>query len=236
MSADNKRFPVFTNRFNELRGDKTQKDFAEFLGMSRATVAFYCSGERIPDALTLKTIAEKCNVSSDWLLGLANEKNVTPELRTSIAYTGLSDKAVSNLHHIKEKHYKNLVGPVDSISDFFSQPDLWLLLNAWSKYRIYVKLCVSRMYHIANKMIKYGVLKSKFVPMSEFLDAVSTCANDRSLNPQSMELRNDAKELIEFENRLDYNLWQLTRSVTHIANESHRNAYRETMKQGGNNA
>ena len=64
------RFPAFRDAFFELMGDMTIKEFAEKLGMSRATVGFYCNGDRIPDALGIKTIAEKCGVSADWLLGL----------------------------------------------------------------------------------------------------------------------------------------------------------------------
>ena len=63
------RFPAFRDAFVELMGDMTIKDFAEKLGMSRATVGFYCNGDRIPDALGIKTIAEKCGVSARWPVG-----------------------------------------------------------------------------------------------------------------------------------------------------------------------
>lgn len=66
------RFPAFQTAFNELMGDMTLQEFADKLGMSRATVGFYSAGQRIPDALGVKTIAEKCNVSADWLLGLSD--------------------------------------------------------------------------------------------------------------------------------------------------------------------
>lgn len=64
------RFPKFRDAFLELMGDMTIQEFADKLGMSRATVGFYAAGQRIPDALGIKNIAEKCGVSSDWLLGL----------------------------------------------------------------------------------------------------------------------------------------------------------------------
>lgn len=92
--------PIFRDRFNLLRGNKTQAEFATELGMSRATVAFYCAGDRIPDALTLRDIAEKCNVSTDWLLGLSDVKTVSPSLLGACDYTGLSAEAAEKLHDI----------------------------------------------------------------------------------------------------------------------------------------
>lgn len=63
---------VFQERFRSLRGKMSQAEFAERICVSRPTVGFYENGERLPDALTLKKIAECCNVSIDWMLGLSN--------------------------------------------------------------------------------------------------------------------------------------------------------------------
>lgn len=62
----------FAKRFNKLRGSESQKDFAIRLGISRPTVGFYENGSRLPQADVLKQIAERCNVSTDWLLGLSD--------------------------------------------------------------------------------------------------------------------------------------------------------------------
>ena len=61
-SVSQKKLPVFAERFRELRGDMTQDKFADFVGISRPTVGFYENGDRLPDALVLKKIAEKCHV------------------------------------------------------------------------------------------------------------------------------------------------------------------------------
>lgn len=74
------RFPEFRDAFFELMGDMTLDQFSKKLEMSRATVGFYAAGQRIPDALGLKKIAEKCNVSADWLLGLTKDKQRSPAL------------------------------------------------------------------------------------------------------------------------------------------------------------
>lgn len=88
MKPDEWRFPQFTNRFRALRGDRDNTEFAKFLGISRQTVGFYYNGDRIPDAMMLKEIAEKCDVSADWLLGLTNDPKRNPtavdELKLSV--------------------------------------------------------------------------------------------------------------------------------------------------------
>lgn len=96
------RFPEFQGRFNELRqGYKSQKEFAEFLGISRPTVGFYENGDRFPDALALKNIAKKCNVSADWLLGLTDVKTTDADLKAVCEYTGLSEMAIKTLRAMK---------------------------------------------------------------------------------------------------------------------------------------
>lgn len=92
------RFPAFRAAFLELMGDMTIQEFADELGLSRATVGFYAAGQRIPDALGVKTIAEKCNVSADWLLGLSNIKSQDPDLSNVCQYTGLTEDAAIQLH------------------------------------------------------------------------------------------------------------------------------------------
>lgn len=72
MATDIQRLPAFKKRFAELRGERTQAQFADYLGIARPTVGFYENGEMIPDASVLKKICEVCKVSSDWLLGLSD--------------------------------------------------------------------------------------------------------------------------------------------------------------------
>lgn len=97
------RFPIFRERFRELQGDRSNTEFAEFLGISRQTVGFYCNGDRIPDALGLKEIAATCGVSADWLLGLSDVKTNDIKLREICEATGLSERALLNLDRISQK-------------------------------------------------------------------------------------------------------------------------------------
>lgn len=93
-----KRFEVFADRFHELRRGMSQKKFAEWMGLSRPTVGFYENGERLPDVLTLKQIAEKAEVSADWLIGLSDIRSPDPTAAAASLYTGLDDTTISILH------------------------------------------------------------------------------------------------------------------------------------------
>ena len=80
------------------RQERTQAEFAQFLGISRATVGFYENGERIPDALVLRQIAERCGVATDYLVGLSDMKTTDRDLRAINNITGLSEEALSLIH------------------------------------------------------------------------------------------------------------------------------------------
>ena len=91
------KLPVFKERLFELMGDRTITDFAQSVGLTRQTLGFYLNGDRIPDAKTLKQICEKCNVSSDYLLGLSEVKSPDATVQGICEYTGLSEQAIATL-------------------------------------------------------------------------------------------------------------------------------------------
>jgi len=99
-AAKNNRMPIFTERFRELQGDRSNTEFADFLGISRQTVGFYCNGNRIPDAYMLRCIAEKCGVSCDYLIGLTPTKTLDSNTRQVCEFLNLSEKAISNIQKI----------------------------------------------------------------------------------------------------------------------------------------
>lgn len=105
------RVPVFKTRLNILKGDLSVSEFAEKIGLSRQTTGFYLNGDRVPDAQTILQICQECNVSADWLLGIAPENVQTTDtkLRTVSEVTGLSDVAVRTLSGI------NTYGPTKSL-------------------------------------------------------------------------------------------------------------------------
>ena len=129
MEHKNDRIPIFTERFRELQGDRSNTEFAEFLGISRQTVGFYCNGDRIPDAMTLKQIAEKCNVSTDWLLGLSDARSTDADIRKICEYTGLSEKAVSIISQVLNSPESSLA---DILSDFIEDPTFLQIIGGFA--------------------------------------------------------------------------------------------------------
>lgn len=124
------RFPVFRERFCTLRGDMTQDEFAKKLGFSRPTIGLYESGSRIPDALVLRTIAEKCGVSADWLVGLSSAKTANITTQGICKETGLSEEAVFNLCHCYTDSPITVQEIINSlVCDFSFMDDVWISLS-----------------------------------------------------------------------------------------------------------
>lgn len=75
---------IFANRIKQLRKslDMTQKDFSEYIGIKQQTLSGYERGMMKPPLDIAKNIAEKCNVSIDWLCGLTDKKQYNEEIET----------------------------------------------------------------------------------------------------------------------------------------------------------
>lgn len=70
---------TFSERLKLLRSsmNKTQKDFADFLKIPQPTISSYENGKNNPTIDVVSEIADKCNVSIDWLCGRDNISNLT---------------------------------------------------------------------------------------------------------------------------------------------------------------
>lgn len=77
-------FSILGIRIKELRNsmNKTQREFATLVGCTAATLSAYENGSKSPSLEIVKNIAEKTNVSIDWLCGLTNEKRHLSMLTT----------------------------------------------------------------------------------------------------------------------------------------------------------
>jgi transcriptional regulator with XRE-family HTH domain len=96
---------VFPSRLSELMDETipktTQETLAQYLGITRQAVGFYKSGQSSPDFSTLIKIAKYFNVSTDWLLGISDIRSSDTDLQAVCEYTGLSEKAIDNIAHIR---------------------------------------------------------------------------------------------------------------------------------------
>lgn len=131
------RFPIFKDNLNKLMQDEQMNttEFAEKLGLSRQTVGFYLNGDRIPDALTLRTICECCSVSADYLLGLSDIKSPEMDMQAICMETGLSEPAVSYLRTLNT--VRKLPPKSDRLkilSALLEQRQFDYLLALWERY------------------------------------------------------------------------------------------------------
>lgn len=70
---------VFGERIKTLRISlgKSQKEFAEFIGIPQPSMSAYENGKNNPTIEVLVNIADKCNVSIDWLCGRQAEVSLS---------------------------------------------------------------------------------------------------------------------------------------------------------------
>ncbi len=67
---------AFSRHLKELMEENkdTQSDLALSIDVQRQSISYYLSGDRNPGADVIKRIAERYNVSADWLLGLSKDR------------------------------------------------------------------------------------------------------------------------------------------------------------------
>lgn len=78
-----KSIQVFATRLKEVRlqTGKTQKEFADMVQSTAATISAYENATKNPSLEIVMNIAEKCNVSIDWLSGLSVQKELKPTIQ-----------------------------------------------------------------------------------------------------------------------------------------------------------
>lgn len=83
--------------------EKTQADLAREVGVSRQSIAKYMAGQAQPNIEALKEITKCLNVSADFLIGNNQAKSLDPNIQNISEYTGLSDKAITYFHNLKNQ-------------------------------------------------------------------------------------------------------------------------------------
>lgn len=75
----------FKARLEDLQGERTQREFAKLLGIPLNTYTNWLLYARRPTADAIIAICTKLGVSSDWLLGLADERRPNSEHQNECA-------------------------------------------------------------------------------------------------------------------------------------------------------
>lgn len=69
---------MISARLRELRGNVSQAEIAQSVGISQQGWARYEKGKALPGAEIIHQICETLDVSADWLLGLSDSKVCHP--------------------------------------------------------------------------------------------------------------------------------------------------------------
>lgn len=136
------RLPIFRERLNDLLkqlGDISTTEFSKKVGLSRQTMGFYLNGDRIPDAETLLLICEKCNISSDWLLGLSNDHKRKP---CAVDELGISSKAVERISRLKNSAYSEKI--LRGMNTLFESKDFQVLTAKILDYSFIIEAEIKR--------------------------------------------------------------------------------------------
>ena len=56
------------DRIREIRGDMSQREFAEKLGISQSSISGYEKNTRLPDYDIIRKICSEFTVSADWII------------------------------------------------------------------------------------------------------------------------------------------------------------------------
>lgn len=82
------------------KGFKTQREFADFLGLSRSTYSNYENNNRIPDAETMKKISETLDATVEELLGIDVSYEKRPNLKEIREDASMSISQLANVLEI----------------------------------------------------------------------------------------------------------------------------------------
>ena len=94
----------FGRKLKLLREEKRmlQSELAGLLNLAPSSISMYEQDERDPDTSTVKKIAEIFNVSTDYLLGLTDEKEINEPIEIA---ANMGDKADLSEMTEKDKAY-----------------------------------------------------------------------------------------------------------------------------------
>ena len=97
FSHANEAFPTILRDLMNEKGCN-QQELAEYLGITRQTVSYYCTGTSSPDWKKLNRMADYFGVSVGYITGHEKTRSTDPNVRTISEYTGLSVDTIEGLH------------------------------------------------------------------------------------------------------------------------------------------
>ncbi|MBF0588700.1 MAG: helix-turn-helix transcriptional regulator [Magnetococcales bacterium] len=104
-------------RIKIVRGERTQVEFGELLGVGRGAITNYEAGRRLPNSAVLEKIAKAGDVTTNWILtGEQNERPLDSMVQEQINANKAGRDAVMKLKLAVEMYRRMGVIPSESIS------------------------------------------------------------------------------------------------------------------------
>lgn len=161
----------------ELKQDEDYKNTipvqAKQIKIPEQTFRKYINGISDCSISNLTKIAKYYNVSTDYLLGLAQEPTADKDLNAVCEYTGLTEKAILTLVALKEKSDSRAY--IDLLSCIISNENFVYLLGLLEGYIVPSKESVSAKFSMSRADINYKdlCLFATNNAMRDILDDVS---------------------------------------------------------------
>lgn len=146
---------IFAKRLVDLREKKgiTQQTLADDLGITRQSLSLYEKAERTINIDIIVKIAYYFNVSTDYLLGLAQAKTTNAGLRSICDYTKLSEEAIKMICRISlspDRLYSNTLNLI------FSSPQFAILILGIRHWLNCLDLLESAIDIFKQRICEYG--------------------------------------------------------------------------------
>jgi len=131
-SSRENREAIFPQRLRKLRKERcgcSQAVLSSNIQISKSTLGLYETGDTLPDAATLRKLADEFNVSADWLIGRTEDYRTKPP---AVDELGLSVEAVHQIQNFSKSEREIFSRIVSSI-------ELWAILNDLADLHAQVK-------------------------------------------------------------------------------------------------
>lgn len=95
---------LFQERIAAIRKELkiSQEKFGELAGVSQRTVAFWESGDRMPSHATISALADRLNVSVDYLLGRTDAKSGAEKKQPAVQHGELMEDIISRVRVLSD--------------------------------------------------------------------------------------------------------------------------------------
>lgn len=112
----------FITRLKSLRGNKTQREFAELIGIPLKSYEHYEAGRRKPTVGLILQIVRSCDVSADWTLGISDAKNKITATNSNVSspHGAVSDSTGRDSDQISDI-YKEVIAHERQVNEFLQK-------------------------------------------------------------------------------------------------------------------